>query len=86
MFSDSTITSKGQTTVPKEVRKNLHLRSGSRLVWIKKSDTEYIVSTTVPLMSLQGMLQSPLKKPATIEEMNAAIAEGAAQGYLNDRD
>lgn len=84
MLVDSTVTSKGQTTVPKEVRQNLHLHSGSKLVWIKKSDTEYVVSTTVPLMSLKGMLKSPLNRPATIKEMNEAIAEGAAKGYTND--
>ncbi len=81
MVSDSLITSKGQTTVPKEVRDDLHLNTGSKLIWTKKSDTEYVVSTTVPLMSLQGMLKSPLNKPATIEEMNDAIAEGAIESF-----
>jgi len=29
----STLTSNGQTTVPKEVREELHLEEGSRLTW-----------------------------------------------------
>lgn len=80
MLADSVITSKGQTTVPKEVRDVLHLDSGARLVWLKQSDTEFLVTRSTSARSLKGMFKSPLERPVTIDEMNTAIAEAASAG------
>ena len=37
MIIEATITSKGQLTVPKEVRERLHLKSGSKVQFIDES-------------------------------------------------
>jgi len=37
-MSISTLTSKGQTTVPKNVRDKLHLEAGTQLEWLSLGD------------------------------------------------
>jgi antitoxin PrlF len=73
----STLTSKGQITVPKEVREKLHLKTGSRIDFVIEPSGRVIFQ---PLRSdfraLRGILTSRLKRPATVEEMNEAIARG----------
>lgn len=70
----STVTSKGQTTIPKEVRKHLGISAGDRLDFFVSSDgVVYIRPATVHLRDLKGILHRKGMKPASIDEMNAAI-------------
>jgi antitoxin PrlF len=73
----STLTSKGQITVPIEVRENLHLKAGSKVDFVIEPGGRVIFQ---PLRSdfkiLKGMLKSKLKRTVTVEEMNEAIARG----------
>lgn len=80
MKSTSTITSKGQTTIPKAVRDQLQLKTGDRIEFVIEDDGRVVLlPATVPVSSLKGMLPRP-KKTATIEEMQDAIeAEAAAR-------
>jgi len=41
MSYQGTITSKGQTTIPKEVRKKLKLKPGDRIYWILEDDQAF---------------------------------------------
>ena len=80
MKSTSTITSKGQTTIPKAVRDQLQLKTGDRIEFVIEDDGRVVLlPATVPVSSLKGMLPRP-KKAAAIEEMQDAIeAEAAAR-------
>jgi AbrB family looped-hinge helix DNA binding protein len=73
----STLTSKGQITIPKEVRDQLHLKTGSRLEFVVDPSGRVILE---PLNSdfrtLRGMIRSKRKRLVSIEEMNEAIAGG----------
>lgn len=74
-----TVTTKGQITIPKEIRDRLRLRAGSRVNFVldrKGSLTLKPVKTDV--RSLRGIIKSPLGRPITIEEMNEAIKRGYA--------
>jgi antitoxin PrlF len=74
-----TVTTKGQITIPKEVRDRLRLKAGTRVSFVfgpKGSVTLKPVKTDIRL--LKGMIKSPLNHPITIEEMNDAIARGYA--------
>jgi antitoxin PrlF len=74
-----TVTTKGQITIPKEVRDCLRLTAGSRVNFVigrKGSVTLKPVKTDIRL--LKGMIKSPFNRPITIEEMNDAIARGYA--------
>ncbi len=52
-----TITSKGQTTIPKSVRDRLALKAGDRLEFVVQDDGAVLmVPATVSLDELEGML------------------------------
>lgn len=72
-MSTSTLTSKGQTTIPKDVRKRLNLHPGDRLEFVIDEDGRVLVlPASVDAAELAGMLKRPTK-PVTIAEMNQAV-------------
>lgn len=75
---EATLTSKGQVTIPKAVRDALHLRTGDRLDFVLEADgTVRVLPITGSVKRLKGMLPKP-PRPLTVEEMDEAIAKGAA--------
>ncbi|NWF59443.1 MAG: type II toxin-antitoxin system PrlF family antitoxin [Fischerella sp.] len=75
-MSITTITSKGQTTIPKEIRDKLNLRPGDRISFIVEADGRvYIQPLNVHVEELSGILHQPGREPVSIEEMNAAIEQ-----------
>lgn len=77
----SALTTKCQTTVPKEVRDHLHIGPGDRVKWFTLPDGRVFVLPILPASSLRGIIKSKRKKPITQEEMDAAIAKGATARY-----
>ncbi len=72
-MSTSTMTSKGQTTIPKDIRKRLNLHPGDRLDFIIEEDGRVVVlPASVDASELAGMLKAPTK-PVSVAEMNQAI-------------
>ncbi|MBI3603770.1 MAG: AbrB/MazE/SpoVT family DNA-binding domain-containing protein [Nitrospirae bacterium] len=72
-MSTSTVTSKGQTTIPKKIRERLNLHPGDRLEFIVDEDGRVMVlPATVNAADLAGILKAP-SKPVTVEAMNQAI-------------
>ena len=70
-MSESTITSKGQTTVPRQVREQIGAGPGTRLVWHVMPDGSLIVrAKTHSILALKGMLKSPKKMPVAVDDMN----------------
>jgi len=70
--SESTITSKGQTTVPQPIRDALQAQPGTKLQWNLMPDGTIIVrAKTRSIVDLAGMLQAPKGKRVSIEDMNA---------------
>jgi antitoxin PrlF len=76
----STITSKGQVTVPAEIRTRLNLQTGDRL------DFEIVHGSIRVLPVGKGSLSEFMEilpkasRVVSVQEMNEAIAEGAARG------
>jgi AbrB family looped-hinge helix DNA binding protein len=77
---ESALTAKGQTTIPKAVREYLKLKPGDRVKFFLHPDGSVVLLPKRPVSSLRGILKSRLRHPVSIEEMEAAIAKGAAQG------
>jgi AbrB family looped-hinge helix DNA binding protein len=80
----STLTSKGQITIPKEVRERLGLKEGDRLVFRFDKNGNLLLQPDAhgPLGRLPGMLQHLAKnRPVTVEEMNAAVKRRAAERF-----
>jgi antitoxin PrlF len=65
----STLTSKGQITVPKSVRDALKLQQGDKVEFVLKPATKKVAEVA-------GLLKDFKKdRPVSIEEMNEAIAD-----------
>ena len=77
-MATATLTSKGQVTLPREVRASLGVAAGDRLDFIRMDDGNYaIVPASHSLRSLKGVLPRP-SQPVSLEDMDAAIAAGAS--------
>ncbi|MCL7466621.1 type II toxin-antitoxin system PrlF family antitoxin [Phaeovulum sp. NW3] len=76
-MQESTVTSKGQTTLPKEVRTALGLSPGDRLRYMILDDGEVRLVRLQPVAGLAGLLKTRVSRVVSLEEMEAAIAEGA---------
>ncbi|HUG21288.1 AbrB/MazE/SpoVT family DNA-binding domain-containing protein [Piscinibacter sp.] len=70
-MTESTITAKGQTTVPQQVRDALGAHPGVRLVWHVLSDGTVVVrAKTKSILDLAGSLKRPKgSKRVTVEQM-----------------
>ena len=75
----STISSKGQITIPKQVRKTLRLEPGDKIEFLVDTEGSVtILPVTQDITRLKGMVQA--KRPVSIDEMNRAIEqEGGRQ-------
>lgn len=70
-MSETTLTSKGQVTVPREIRDRLGLASGDRLTFTLLSDGTVVMrAKTRRLLDLAGSLTRPGQPKVTVEQMN----------------
>ena len=74
-MSTATLTSKGQITIPVEVRNHLKVDAGDRVEFVLIAPGRYeFVAATRDVTVLKGMFGRP-KKIVSIESMNVAIAK-----------
>ena len=78
----STVTVKGQATLPKAVRDHLKLKPGDKVKFFIHPDGRVMLLPMVPISQLRGILKKSRRKPVTIEEMDDAIAEGVTERFL----
>lgn len=79
-MSTATVTSKGQVTIPVDVRRALSISTGDRLEFIEVEPGKIlIVAATKSISDLKGRFGKPAL-PVTIEGMNTAIAREASGG------
>lgn len=70
----STLTRKGQTTIPKEIRDFLGLRSGDRLDFVIQPDGAVVLKpATLDVRNLKGILRRKGMKVLTVEAMKTAV-------------
>ncbi len=79
---ESTVTSRGQTTLPKEVRDALDLKAGDKVRYFVH-DGEVRIAPVLPLSRLFGILKYD-GPPLTLEDMERGIIEGACRSALGD--
>ena len=73
----ATLTSKGQLTLPKDVRAALGVGPGDRVDFVRMEDGNFaVMPATHSVQSLKGLIPKP-EKPVSLDEMDAAIARGA---------
>ena len=75
----TTLTSKGQLTLPKAVRDKLHLKTGDRMrVEVTEDGRVVLEPATVDVLELKGMLPKPAK-PLRLGDMERVIRERAGK-------
>lgn len=73
----ATMTSKGQITVPKQVRDELGLEAGTKVTFVRTRQGDYRLRVkTGHVTDLAGIMKYD-GPPISIEEMDEAIAQGA---------
>jgi AbrB family looped-hinge helix DNA binding protein len=76
----ATLTSKGQITIPVRVRTALGVDSGDRIEFVEMEKGQFaIIPATRSLQELNGRFKGRRKIAATIEDMDEAIAQAAAE-------
>ena len=71
MTSDATLTSKGQTTIPKEIRDALGLQPGDRMTFTLMPDKTVVMRVkTKSVMDLAGILRKKGRKPLAIARLS----------------
>lgn len=80
--ASSAVTSKGQTTIPKEVRLALGIKEGTPLRWVLKDGVLTVRAKTRRLEDFAGLLGPPPNgRHVTIEEMSDAVRDEAADRF-----
>lgn len=77
-MATSTVTSKGQITLPREVREALGLCAGDKVDFVRTEGGFMLQPLRGDLRSLRGRFAGRVARPVTLEEMDVAIADGAA--------
>ena len=78
-MSAATMTSKGQITIPIDVRNALGVSAGSRVEFVEVQPGRFeLVAATRSVTSLKGLVRKPTA-PVTIGAMNEAIAKQGAK-------
>lgn len=78
-MSTATLTSKGQVTIPKEVRERLNLATGDRVDFVIEADGSVRLRRLGrSIRDLAGILHRPGMKPVSVEAMHESLIETAA--------
>lgn len=76
----ATVTSKGQVTIPKEIRDVLQIQPGDNLGFVRAEDGRvYLVPCNIDVRELSGILYREGRQTVSLEEMDEAIADGACE-------
>jgi antitoxin PrlF len=76
----ASLTSKGQITIPKVIRELLQVKTGDRVEFVVDGDHVVLRPGTLDFRSLRGLLHQEGRKPVSLKEMDAAIANAHAGG------
>jgi AbrB family looped-hinge helix DNA binding protein len=85
-MASATVTSKGQITIPKDVREHLGLEAGDRVVFVVHSDRDVTFKAAkTDLRELHGMLYRKAQKARSLEEMDDGIVRSIAEKVARRR-
>lgn len=74
---DLTLTSKGQTTIPKEMREHLGVKPGDKVKYVLLPEGRVYLLPRKSVMEVSGMLHRPGQRTVSVEQMNEGIAQAA---------
>ena len=71
MGEESTLTSKGQTTIPRGIREKLAMKSGDRMTFTLMPDGTVLMRVeNKSILDLAGVLREKGRKPVPIERLS----------------
>ena len=71
MANDATLTSKGQTTIPKEIRDRLSMKAGDRMTFTLMPDGTVVMRVkTRSVTELAGVLHKKGRKSLPVERLS----------------
>lgn len=79
MGYESKITSKGQTTVPAEVRESLRLNAGDKIAYVKTEHGYLIIPRNRPVSDLFGILSEYAIPGTSLGDYDNAIGDGISE-------
>lgn len=77
-MSRSTLTSKGQITLPKDIREHLGVESGDRLNFEIRDGSVVIEPETIEVSTLRGIVKHAGRK-VTLAQMDDAVRRAASR-------
>jgi len=86
MGIESKLTTKGQTTIPLEVREFLKVGAGDRLGYEFVDGKVVLVPKNRSALDFAGVLHEPDRKPVPVESMNEALDEAVSERFERSRD
>lgn len=83
-MSLSTVTTKGQVTIPKDIRESMVIDAGDKIEFIINAQNDVVIKPiTKKAIDVFGQLSQYKKdKPLSIEEMNEAITTQCKKEFL----
>jgi len=78
-MATATLTSKGQITLPKEVRDALGVQTGDRVEFVETGKGVFeVVAASKDVRELKGIIDRP-RQPVSVEDMRRAVARRAGR-------
>jgi AbrB family looped-hinge helix DNA binding protein len=79
-MTTATLTSKGQITIPAEVRQRMGLAAGDRIEFLELESGGFAIKPAIDdVRSLKGLLRKP-ERPVTVGDMDAAVRRRSGAG------
>lgn len=80
----SKVTTKGQATIPKEIRELLGLKPGDRVMFLKRGDEIVLYPVKGTLLDLKGSIK-PRSHPEDLEEVRRLVKKRIAKRMARGR-
>ncbi len=78
----ATLTSKGQMTIPKKVRKEAHLKAHDRLVVTANGESITLRPIHGTILDLKGVFHRPGMKPIDFKKLREQFEKGMAEDAI----
>jgi len=83
-MTTSRVTSKGQTTIPKDIREQLGIKTGDRVAFVLRDDGVLLRLVKGTLLDLRGSIK-PHKHPEDLSEVRRVAREKLAEKVARGR-
>jgi antitoxin PrlF len=82
---ESSITTKGQITIPKEARTQMNLSPGDRVKFFFDGRGNLVILPKLPITALKGMIPLRKRKAISLEQMDRDMIEAATERHSKKR-